>query len=370
MGEGPRRRRVAVVGGGVVGCATAYLLARAGLHVTLLERDAIGAHASGCNAGNLNPLHGTPAEAVTLALEAFALHREIAADLTRLGCAHYSLQPVGRLHLGASEADRTDLERTAILFQSTPGFSSAWLDRAGLGRIEPRLAEDFNCGVLTTGTLSVDGADLTRSLAEGAVGFGATIRHETVLDVVVSGARVSGIRTAPGVVPCDDVVFATGPWIAGIKSWLGIEVAIEPVKGQLLLMRLPDGAPTHDLHWGSAALYRRRRDQIWVGGTMERCGLDDSPSAHAKTLLLDNASRIMPAIRTADLLGHVAALRPMPASTLPIAERPRGWENVYLANGGGTKGVLLSVRIAAMIRDLLAGQSATNIEALRATSLR
>ena len=61
----------------------------------------------------------------------------------------------------------------------------------------------------------------------------------------------------------------------------------------------------------------------------------------------------MPAIRDAKLLDHIAGLRPMTASNMPIACRADGWQNVYIANGGGSKGVLLSVGIARKIRDLL-----------------
>ena len=370
------RRRVVVVGGGIVGCATAYLLARAGATVTLIERDGIGAHASGHNAGNLNPLYRTPPTLVRFALEALELHRKIFAELSLFGCAQYSLRPVRRVHLGREEADRRELEQTAALFADTPTFPSTWLDRDDLHRIESRLDRSFDFGVMTSGGLSVDGADLTRSIAEGAVRFNAAILRGEVSGVVTSGAKVTGLRTGGGILPCDDVVFATGPWIAGVKSWLGIDVAVEPVKGALLILQLPDGAPSHDVIFGSTALYRRRRDQVWVGGSLDKRGLDSAPSGEAKERLLDGASRIMPAIRQAALLGHVAALRPMTASDTPIAQLAEGWENVYIANGGGTKGVLLSVGIANKLCELLLGPqddfkaSSSEIEASHAALLR
>jgi len=369
------RRRVIVVGGGIVGCATAYVLARAGANVTLIERDRVGAHASGYNAGNLNPLYRTPPALVPFALEAFALHRAIFDELTLLGCAKYSLLPVGRVHLGHDEADRQELEETAALFASTPNFSSTWLDGDDLRRIEPRLDRGFDFGVMTSGTLSVDGGDLTRSMAEGAVRLNASILREAVSGVVTSCGRVTGVRIGPEIVPCDDVVFATGPWIAGMKSWLGVDIAVEPAKGELLVLGLPGGAPSHDFTWRSAALYRRRGDQMWVGGSMERRGFDSAPSAGVKTLLMDGASRIMPAIRRAALLGHVAALRPMTASDTPITEMAEGWENVYIANGGGTKGLLLSVGMAKSICEMLLGPHDFNkrdaeIEGHRAALLR
>src|SRR5580704_3953994 len=126
------RRHVAVVGGGVVGCATAYQLARAGLGVTVFERDAIAAHASGRNAGNLNPLHGTPSALIPFALEALRIHAGIWAGLMQLGCAHYVARPVKRVHLGYGEADRQPLEETAALFEAAKGCSSAWRDRDDL----------------------------------------------------------------------------------------------------------------------------------------------------------------------------------------------------------------------------------------------
>ena len=86
---------------------------------------------------------------------------------------------------------------------------------------------------------------------------------------------------------------------------------------------------------------------------MDRCGFEAVPTTAAKKSLLDRAARIMPSIARATLLDHIAALRPMSRTNGPIAARARGWDNVYVANGGGSKGVLLSVGIARRIRSLL-----------------
>jgi glycine/D-amino acid oxidase-like deaminating enzyme len=60
------------------------------------------------------------------------------------------------------------------------------------------------------------------------------------------------------------------------------------------------------------------------------------------------------------VIRHVAGLRPVSRSGLPIAVAADGWRNVYIANGGGAKGLLLSLSIAASIRDmLLSGSAAT-----------
>jgi len=321
------------------------------LTVTLIERDRIAAHASGRSAGNLNPLHATPPDLIPFALEAFRIHDEVRAELTRLGCAKYVARPVKRIHLGFEEADRTRLEETAGLFESSRGFSAAWLDSNDLRRMEPRLSPEARFGLLTEGCLSLDGCDFTHSLADGAIKLGATVLHDTVSGVAACGQRVTGVRTAKGAVACDDLILATGPWVSDTESWLGISLAVEPVKGEILLMRMREGTPRYDFTWKSTSLYRRRENEVWLGITMQKCGFDCTPTAEAKQSLLNRAARIMPAIRDAQLLDHIAALRPM--TPAPLAARADGWENVYIANGGGSKGVLLSVGIARRIRDLL-----------------
>ena len=70
-------------------------------------------------------------------------------------------------------------------------------------------------------------------------------------------------------------------------------------------------------------------------------------------MLTEGAAAIMPAIREATLIDHLAALRPITPSGLPIAGPAAGWNNVYLANGGGIKGMLLCIGVGAAIRDLV-----------------
>ncbi len=163
---------------------------------------------------------------------------------------------------------------------------------------------------------------------------------------------MTAVHSSQGRQACDAVVFATGPWTAETESWLGIELGVKPVKGQLLLLQMPGPTPRYDLTWRSICLYQRRENEVWLGGTMEERGFDCTPTSYAREFLLESATRMMPCIRNATVLDHIAALRP--ASHMPIAMRAERWQNVYIANGGGSKGLLLSVWIARTIRDLLA----------------
>ncbi len=349
------KRKIAIVGGGIFGAAIAYVLTRDGFDVTLFEALSIGAHASSKNAGNLNPLHGTPSALLPFALESFRLHQAIAIGLAELKSAHYNLLPSHRILLELDNSKRKSLKKSTDLFTNTDGFSAEELDVEALHQIEPRLSQNVRFGILTKGSLAVDSYLLTMSLAQGAERLGAKYVYDSVLGVTKKGDRITGVKTYQERFACDEIIFATGPWLGETQACLDIDIDIdiEPVKGELLLMQLSGKPLEYDFTWGSTCLYKRRKNQVWVGGIFERSSFDMSPSLKNRESMLNQAAQIIPEIREARLLEHVVGLRPMTSSGLPLVGRVHKWQNAYLANGGGSKGVLLSVGIAQVIRDLL-----------------
>jgi glycine oxidase len=345
--------RVIVVGGGVFGCCAAYQLAKSGACVTLLERDRIGAHASGRNPGNLNPILAGKPELVPLALESFGLHLTLAEELAALGCPSYGLEPVKRVFVAFDADDRNELDDVGRRFSGYAGFTATRLNAAALHSIDPRLSEAAREGLLIEGNKSLDSRVFNPAIAAGAQKAGAKVVSAAVLGLSHRLGVVSTVHTGSGDFPCDALVLATGPWVAETKDWLGIDLPVEPVKGEMLRVRLEGRSITHDFTHGIISLYRRGDDEVWVGVTREQCGFDDSPTGHGRDALIDGAARIMPAIRGAAVIEHLAALRPMTTSGLPIVGRAAGWSNVFVANGGGIKGTLLCTGIGVAIRDLV-----------------
>src|SRR5437868_6748223 len=103
---------IAVVGGGIVGAFSAYFLARAGVGVTLIEREEIAGEASGNNPGGLNPLYGPgiPGPLQPLALEAFRLHLDHWDELRNTGI-EFDGHTKQRLNLAVDDDDIALLER-------------------------------------------------------------------------------------------------------------------------------------------------------------------------------------------------------------------------------------------------------------------
>ena len=287
-----------------------------------------------------------------LALESVRLHVVIAAELAAT-VAPYAIEPVRRVLLAFGDEDHAELDDAERIFAEHVGFSTARLDARALQAIDPRLSSAIEEGLLIEGNRSLDSCAFNRALIAGARKADAKVIRADVNGLDARGHVVSAVRSDAGSFACDAVVLATGPWVDETKHWLDLDLGVEPVKGEMLRMRLPPPNITHDLTHGMISLYRRGNDEAWVGVTRERAGFDESPTAEGRRALIEGASRIMPAIREASLVEHVASLRPMALSGLPLVGRAPGWDNVYIANGGGIKGVLLSTGIGAAIRDLV-----------------
>lgn len=350
-------RHVIVVGAGIVGSAAAFRLAQAGMRVTLIDRGAPGSQASGKNAGHLNPIHLTPPPLVPFALECYGAHARLAEDLAALGGSDYRREPVRRILVAMSEDEAGGFEALRERFRGRESFPTRLLDRESLRSLEPRIAPGAVGGLLLEGSLAVDPRALTGVLAEASVKLGARLVRARVDRLDTSGHRVRAICAGLHTFPCDDLVLATGPWVAETANWLGLQLPVRPLKGQLLRMSAPRGGLTYDLSLNcGASLYRRGPDEVWVGGTEEDAGFDDVPNPEARARLLAGAARLMPEMADARLLEHTAALRPVTPDRMPVLERARSWDNVILANGGGNKGVLLAAGMAETVRALLLGE--------------
>jgi glycine oxidase len=346
---------IAVVGGGITGAFVAYLLARDGVGVTLIERDEIGGHASADNPGGLNPLHGPaiPGAMQAVALEAFRLHAASWGEVQRLSGIDFSPRKAARLHVALDEADLATLERVREPYASAPGFSARWVEREELRELEPRLSPAVRRGLLTEGNARVDSASYTRALAVAAQALGARAVSADARDLVTGDGRVGEVVLDSGSVACDGVVLAVGPWCERPAAWLGTRLPVEPVKGEMLLVEAPGGAVSTDIAWRDAAVYDGGEGQAWLGGTDERVGFQEAPSAAGRASILSRVARVMPELSGARVLKQVAALRPVTPDGIPIAGLVDGWQNVYAALGSGRKGVLLSAAVARAVVDLL-----------------
>lgn len=363
----PENADIVVVGGGVVGCATAYYLAGEGLDVTLIERDSVASHSSGFAYGGLTPVMGVLIDdpLVPLSYLADELHAELATALPEEVDVdtQYRRRPGLILALDASEVQSL---RSACdwLVEHHEGAVS-WMDRDALHRLEPRVAKEIPAGMYTELSHEVEPYRFTLALAQAAEKRGATIRHASVSGLEFNAKGVVAVRAGSHSIHTETVVLAMGPWTGEAADWLGVPVAISPLKGQIIRLAAPGRPLELGLSWTGNYATTKPDGLVWAGTTEEEAGFDESPTSEGRDQISASLLRVLPYLESARLAQQTACLRPVAPDGLPVIGEAPGAGGVYVATGAGRKGIFLGPAMGKVTADLIIGRApAVNVEPL------
>ena len=349
---------VVIVGGGAAGCAAAYYLADRGISVTIIERDEIAGKASGYNAGGLNPLegHGWPEPLQPMALQSFALHKDLWESLPAETGIDYHGRITSILKVALDAEELPELRETLETFNNAPepGFSAEWLEREDALALEPRLSPEVLAGVRAVGNGAMDGLEFTQALAEAAKRRGAKVVTANAAGLRLGNNGVEAIVAGDEEISCGALLIAAGPWCRTAEQWLDIAIPVDPLKGQIIRVR-PDGPGLdYELIGGGSSMYAKTDGLIWCGSTEEDVGFDLSLTEDARASIMEKATRLMPALSGAEQVLHTACLRPVTPDWLPIVGQAPGWDNVYICTGGQKKGILLGPAMGKGIAEIMA----------------
>ena len=328
--------RVVVIGGGVIGCATAELLSRDRHQVTLLERDQLAGRASGAAAGELSPSE-LPGDR-----ESLAMFPELVDRIEK----DSAMSVEYRLQQGLRPAFTQDEVKT---LKSGTG---RWLDAAECRKTEPSLSHDV------AGAMLLEHAHLTpprfvRALARAAEAHGADVREGTpATGFVRSGHTIASVETPGDAIKTDWVVLAAGPWTREVATIAGLTVDVRPQRGQLAAIDPGATVLRRSIFWSNGYLVPKGDGTIIAGGTEEDSGFDDRPTIGGIASLLDLACKLAPALRAATLLRVWAGLRPVTGDGKPIVAVSE-IRNLIVATGHHRKGILLAPLAAAKVADLI-----------------
>ncbi|MGH0036694.1 MAG: glycine oxidase ThiO [Myxococcota bacterium] len=354
---------VLVVGGGAVGCATAYFLSREGVRVRLLESDGLAGQASGAAAGMLAPLAeadhagGEGGPLFQWGCRSLALYPDLCRLLLDLSGIDAEYEASGLLRLARSEEEA---RRIRGLAGHHPELGLEWLDARALRTLEPALAPDWQGGLWSPREAHVRSPLLTRAYAAAARQLGAeVVEGERVEGLVIEGDRVVGARTSGGHQDAGQVVVCTGARLGALGEWLGggFTPPVEPVRGQIVALESPP-QPLRSILWDADVYLVPKRDaSVVVGATEERVGFDCRVTASGVASLLAGAPRVVPALGRATFRGGWAGLRPGSPDGVPAIGAVPGFRGLWVAGGHHRNGVLLSAVTGQLLRDGLLGKS-------------
>jgi glycine oxidase len=349
-----RAADVLVVGGGVIGCAVAWELARAGLAVTLVERGAPGGEASSAGAGMLVPQSESSATSPMLALglASKALYADLASELRERTGVDVEYETAGDLHCFLDEGDEA-VGRAAWAWQREAGLKAELLSPADALALEPDLAPEVRGALFFPEGHWVNNPRLVAALASAAALEGARFLTGEATALLRQGARVGGVRVGEERLQAGAVVLAAGAWSGQLAATAGLHLPVGPVRGQIACLEGIPRRHRHLLHVKDHYLVPRASGEILIGASVEWVGFAKQVTADYVRSALDAAIRLAPALGQLPLKATWAGFRPWAPDERPVLGGWPGLEGLVLATGHFRNGILLAPITARLVREVL-----------------
>lgn len=358
-----------ICGAGVSGLLLARELLASGATVTVLERQFSGREASWAGGGIVSPLYPWRYnDAVTaLARHAQRAYPVLSSALREETGIDPQLTVTGLLMLDADDhqealdwAGRQQQRMTELdagqIVQQVPGLAERferglWMPDIANVR-NPRLMKALRAAVQAHPRARlVEQCEVIGFELAAATGDAATRPHEA------QPRPVTGVQTRTEghqqIFRATQYVVATGAWSGELLSPLGLDLPVEPVKGQMLLYQAaPDLLQTMVLTRGRY-LIPRRDGHILIGSTLEYSGFDKTTDDEARQSLHASAISMLPALAQAPVVAHWAGLRPGAPAGVPFIGRLPGYTNLHINAGHFRNGLVLAPAAAGVLADLL-----------------
>jgi glycine oxidase len=345
---------VILVGGGIIGCAVAFFLAKGGARPLVLERGEIGAEASAGAAGMLTAqAHADEPDALfELKLASRDLYPSLVAEVEDRTDLDVEYRPIGHLVPTLTAAEATEVRRR-ITWQQARGLTARWLDAAEARSLEPGLLPAVQGGGWFPDDHHLNNTAMTQALAGATRRLGGEVRAGCpVLDLLREGDRVTGVLTREGPIPGGRVVLCAGAWSQDFEAAAGIPLPIIPAKGHIAVARLERPA-LRRVVYGDVYIVPRASGEHILGSTVEFVGFDKQVAVETVARLLARATALAPALREADLVTSWACLRPAAADGLPVLGAVPGRPGLVVATGHFRNGILLAPITGKLIAELL-----------------
>lgn len=337
---------VVIIGGGVIGCATAYELSKAGLKVAVVERGQPGCEASGAAAGMLvgESVGGRDEPFAVLAQTSRDLYAPLAEELREVSGVDIERQTTGHLHLLSSQ---TDLEKARAL----PGVELLSPDE--VHRLEPAVSHQISGAILFRGNHWVNNQRLVSALVQASARRGVEYHlGSEVTEVTLEKNGVTGVRGRNLTIRAGTVIVTAGAW-SGMIGGLSPCLTVEPVKGQMLSVETVPAVIHHCVYLNEVYMVPRPSGELLIGATVEHVGYDKHVTPEGLQRLLSEALAAVPALAQRPIVRSWAGIRPASSDGLPIIGAWPGLDRCFVATGHFRNGILLAPITAQLMRELI-----------------
>lgn len=356
--------KIVVLGAGIVGASAAFHLIRLGAEVYLIDRDAPG-RATFAGAGIICPWLSRVRDPryQELSFAAAKYYPKLVAELAAAGETETEYEAVGGLVVGESgrelEAIINHLQEHLDRGVGEIG-EVRLLSSGGPKELFPYLDSDL-AGVYLSGAARVSGEMFRAALCKIAIKEDAKRLFGTAV-LETSGATVVGVRVNGEYIPSDTVVVAAGAWSTELCRPLGIELAVEPQRGQIVHLKVPEtDTATLPIVLPAVSDYYLLGfpdSRIVIGATREsESGFDFRVTAGGVAEVLQEGFRIAPGLKEATLTEIKVGFRPLSKDGLPLLGQLASVSGLVIATGLGPYGLTVGPYMGLLAAQLAMGQA-------------
>ncbi|WP_284141236.1 MULTISPECIES: FAD-dependent oxidoreductase [unclassified Virgibacillus] len=367
--EKANQAEVAIIGGGIVGCAIAYYVAKAGIDCMLIEKNDIASGTSSKCDGNITIVDKDPGFDSQMSLVSQELTTELGDDLDL---------PFEYRALGSILVCENDAEMEAavewVKIQNEAGLRFKVLDQADIKQESPYFADDLPGGLECETDSLINPYLFCYSLIDKAKAYGLKLHTHAEVKGITKQDDFK-IDTEKGTFRAKKVVNAAGVWAPFIGEMLGIDIPIKPRKGHIIvgarqkpiMMRnvMEFGylmnkferervADARTMEHGVALVLEPTESQNFLlGSSRQFVGYDSSVDMQVVETMARRAMRFFPKMEDFNMIRTYTGFRPWTADHLPIVSAVEEMPGFYIAAGHEGDGISLATVTGKLIEALL-----------------
>jgi len=351
---GSRHAQVIVIGGGLHGSSAALHLARAGVAALVLEKNYVGRHASGVNAGGVRTLSRHVAE-IPLALASRELWYRI-GELVDDDCGY---EQHGQVRVAENEADVATLTRRRAQLQALGYEHEEWIGADGLRALVPALAPSVLGGLIVRGDGAADPYRTTLAFRRKAAALGARFAEGVRVLQTRREARQWIVTTDAGDYTCETLVNCAGAWADRIAAQWDEPVPLLPISPMMLVtLRMPHFLDPVVLGTGRPLSFKQRSNGTVLIGGGRRAWVDrDAEATELDFRSLGEGARtvcdLFPHMREAVVNRGWAGIEAAMPDEIPVIGPSLRREQAFHAFGFSAHGFELGPIVGSILADLI-----------------
>lgn len=395
-------KHVVVVGGGVIGLASAYYLKKLGMDVTIIEKDQFGMACSKGNQGWVCPALHEPIPAPGLVSESFQMLLKkdsplyikpsavprLSSWLTQFTkyCNEEAFKKGEKALLTLSKSTLSlfdSFEADGIEFELyRKGMLFAFLDETKLQHklerfkevaklyghaspvhlhakeihdMEPTLSKNVIGGIYLDQQYHIRPESLLKGLVKKLEEMGANLYANTeVVDLERKGQHVVAVKTAKESFEADNVVLAMGAWSEKLTKKLHYKLPLTAGKGYSMTISNPNHQLEHPLYLGDTkGGITPFNNAVRIGGTMELSGTNLNFDKKRMQRIRSSAALYLKGEIGGDQEEEWVGMRPMTPDGLPVIGKVPEMENAYIATGHAMVGMSMAPATGKIMSDLI-----------------